>query len=59
MIVGRSFNISIEKYFKLEGIDLTKKLNSSTKNNFEVNKFISPQNVGAPCLIPFVDLINY
>jgi hypothetical protein len=59
MIVSRSFTIKMQKYLKLEGLDPTNKLDSSTKKNYEVNKFISPPNVGAPCLIPFIDLLNH
>jgi hypothetical protein len=59
MIVSRSFTQKTESYLKLEGLDGNKKLDSSTKKNYDVNKFISPPNIGAPCLIPFVDLINH
>jgi hypothetical protein len=59
MIASRCITLSLQSHLILDGIDLSKNLHPSTKKNYEVNKFISPPNVGAPCLIAFVDLLNH
>jgi hypothetical protein len=61
MIMSRSFTVKINEYFKLEGIKEgpDSKMDSSMKKNIEVNKYIFPPNLGAPCLMAFADLFNH
>jgi hypothetical protein len=61
MVMSRSFTIKFKDYLRLEGLEDNTNLNLdiSTKKNYEINKIISPPNVGATCLIAFVDLINH
>jgi hypothetical protein len=60
MVMSRSFTININDYLKLEGLDeLNLILDTSNKKNHEINKYISPPNVGVSCMLAFVDLLNH
>jgi len=57
LVMSRAMTLNLNEYKILDGIN-PHTLTGVEKKNFEINSYIS-QVVGAPCIIPFVDLCNH
>jgi hypothetical protein len=63
IVMSRAFTLRVSEYLTLEGLPensiTLSKYDRWTKKNLEVNKYISPPNVGGPCLIAWMELCNH